>query len=294
MGKMGSRAWCAPGLPDMLRLPASLHSSIPQNRFSLPPLLFHVPCALLSPGLFALPLSSLCLVLGTACKPCQPTPLLGKESHEPLSSLLSLTKVSSFYLLSSDKLAGSCGRPRESATLSGLLGGKAGGASNGNVGVGSWQETTCSGKRLFAKSLPWLSRGDPFGWLASAPFCTVPPPPQNSLQEALTKQDLSKSPRKLLPPPLSLSGGIGGALPLMKHSPSAGEKQRCQFSFLCIMPAAGGTTHTPTTSTATHSRSSPLASAQTPLLHRTRSPRLWGPDIPLPFHTPPPALPRLR
>ena len=296
MGKTGNRAWDAPGLPDLLRLPASLHCSIRQNRFSLPPLLCRAPCTLLSPRLFALPLSSLCLVLGTACKPCQPTPLLARESHEPLPSLLSLTTASSFYLLSSDRLAGSCGHPRESAALSGLLGGKAGGASKRNGGVGSWQETACTSKRLFAKSLPWLSRGDPFGWLASAPFRTGPPPPQNSLQEPLTKQDLSKSPRKLPPPPLALSGGIGigGVLPLRKHSPSAGEKQRCQVSCLRILPAAGGTTHTPTTSPAPHSHSSPLASAQTPLLPQTHSPTLCGPDIPLPFHTPPPALPPLR
>ena len=61
-----------------------------------------------------------------------------------------LTKVSSFYRLSSDRFASSSGRTRGSAALSGVVGGK---AYNRNVRVSRWQETAWNSKQLFAKLL---------------------------------------------------------------------------------------------------------------------------------------------
>ena len=174
--------------------------------------------------------------------------------------------------------------------LSGLLGGKAGGAYNRKVRVGRRQGTTWSGKRLFATWLPSLSRGDPFGWFAAATCRTAPP---NRLEEALTQQDLGKSPLQLTATPLGLFVGIRGAFCLLKHTPGAFEKQPCQFSLLCIIPRGGEISQTPASSAASQRHGSHLASSGTPLPHQARSHRLWEPDIPLPFHTPPPYLPQL-
>lgn len=55
----------------------------------------------------------------------------------------------------------------------------------------------------------------------------------------------------------------------------------------------GEITQTPASSAASQRHGSPLASSGAPLPHQARSHRPWEPDIPLPFHTPPPCLPQL-
>lgn len=174
LGKVGRTACYAPGLPDSLHLLASF-----QHVFSPPPFLFGMAFLLLCPGRFSLWPSLPFLVRRRACKPFHPTVALGRERHEPLQSLLTFTKVSSFYLPCPESRATSSGRPRESAAVSGVLAGKDGGACKRNVRASRWQELTWSSKRLFALLLPWPSRGNPFGCFISATFHTVPsPPPQ--------------------------------------------------------------------------------------------------------------------
>ena len=183
MAKMGGRAWYTPGPPGLLHPPASSLWSSPRNFCPLlPPRLFHGAFTLLPPGLFPLSLSSFSLGLGRACKPFHPTEVSARESHHPLESVPIRTTTGSVYLLSLERLASSSGRPGESAALSGVLGGKAGGAYNRKVGGSRWQEMTRSRKQLPDKLLPQLCRGEPFGCFASATVRTAPPPPTRPLQ----------------------------------------------------------------------------------------------------------------
>ena len=125
------------------------------------------------------------------------------------------------------------------------------------------------------------------------PHLARAPHPPTRLDEALTKQQRSKTPLQLTAPPLCLLGGRSSAFGLLRHTPTALEKQPCHFSVLCIIPAGGGIPQTRTSSAARQRHSSPSASAATPLRHQTRSPRVWAPDVPLPFQTPAPSLPQL-
>lgn len=75
-------------------------------------LLFCMVLILLFPSLFPLAVSSLFLILGRACKPFDLTVVWVRESCN--QSVLILAKASSFYLLSSQSLAGPSGQPRES------------------------------------------------------------------------------------------------------------------------------------------------------------------------------------
>lgn len=91
--------------------------SIPSHVHFLLPLLF----PLFSLGLFSLLVSSIFTVSGRACKPFHPTMVLDSKGDASRESVLILTKVSSFYLLFSERLASSSGCPWNSVVFLGVL-----------------------------------------------------------------------------------------------------------------------------------------------------------------------------